>query len=203
MTRAEGGGRRANLLFWLAIGGGIAVIVFGIIFAGRFNTDITLSPSPLRDKPAPDVVIPALDGDVEYRLSDYAGDIVVLNFWASWCFNCRVEHNALNAAARDYANLDTTFIGVAYQDSRDASRAFLDELGRGDPYLYGFDADSRVAVEFGILGLPETFFIDRDGIVRAKVSGPLSSDLLDRIIQAIALGKPVDAQITTDEVENR
>jgi cytochrome c biogenesis protein CcmG/thiol:disulfide interchange protein DsbE len=194
---------RSGWLFWLAVGGGIAVVVFGIIFAGRFNTDITLSPSPLTDKPAPDVVIPALDGDGRYRLGDYAGDIVVLNFWASWCFNCRVEHNALNAAARDYENLGVTFIGVSYQDSVEASRAFLDELGRGDPYVYGFDGDSRVAVEFGILGLPETFFIDRDGIVRAKVSGPLSSDLLNRIIEAIALGKDVDAQITTDEVENR
>ena len=80
---------------------------------------------------------------------------------------------------------------------------FLEELGRGDPYTYGVDEGSRVAVEFGVLGLPETFFIDREGIIRGKVSGPVSAALLSRTIEAIALGESIDPQTTTDEVENR
>ena len=189
--------------FWLVVAAGIAVMVFGIIFVGRFDSDITLTPSPLIDEPAPDVSIRYLDSAEEFRLADYEGEIVVLNFWASWCLNCRVEHEALNSAAAGYADLGVSFIGVAYQDRESASKAFLDELGRGDPYTYGIDDASRVAVEFGILGLPETFFIDREGIIRAKVSGPVSAALLSQTIEAIALGESVDPQTNTDDVENR
>lgn len=193
----------SGALFWLVVAAGIAVMVFGIIFAGRFNTDITLSPSPLQDQPAPDVAIRFLDSADEFRLSDYEDDIVVVNFWASWCLNCRVEHEALNAAAAAYDELGVTFVGIAYQDRESASIRFLDELGRGDPYVYGIDEGSRVAVEYGILGLPETFFIDRDGIVLGKVSGPVSAELLSRTIESIALGEAIDGQVTTDEVQNR
>ncbi|MDX2343658.1 MAG: redoxin domain-containing protein [Acidimicrobiia bacterium] len=195
--------RGSALTFWLVIAAGIAVMVFGIIFVGRFDADITLTPSPLIDEPAPDVTIRYLDSADEFRLADYQGQIVVINFWASWCLNCRTEHEALNTAAAGYDDLGVSFIGVAYQDRESASKDFLAELGRGDPYTYGIDEGSRVAVEFGILGLPETFFIDREGIIRAKVSGPVSGALLAQTIEAIVLGEIVDPQITTDDVENR
>lgn len=195
--------RSSGFLFWGVVAAGIAVMVLGIIFAGRFNADITLSASPLIDEPASDVSIRYLDSADEFRLSDYAGDIVVVNFWASWCLNCRVEHDALNQAAAGYEELGVTFVGIAYKDDEAASQAFLAELGRGDPYVYGVDEGSRVAVEFGVLGLPETFFIDRDGIIRGKVSGPLSSEFLNRTIEAIALGEAIDPQTVTGEVENR
>lgn len=195
--------RSSGWTFWLVVLAGIAVMVFGIIFVGRFDADITLTPSPLIDEPAPDVTIRYLDSADEFRLADHEGDIVVINFWASWCLNCRNEHEALNSAAAGYADLGVTFIGVAYQDRESASIAFLEELGRGNPYVYGIDEGSRVAVEFGILGLPETFFIDREGIIRAKVSGPVSAGLLAQTIEAIALGDVVDPQTTTDDVENR
>ena len=178
-------------------------MVLGIIFAGRFNTDITLTESPLIDKPASDVAIRYLDTAEEFSLDDYAGDIVVVNFWASWCLNCRVEHDALNQAAVGYEDLGVTFVGVAYKDDEGASKDFLAELGRVEPYVYGVDQGSRVAVEFGVLGLPETFFIDRDGIIRGKVSGPVSADFLNRTLDALVLGEAIDAQTTTGEVESR
>lgn len=195
--------RSSGWTFWLVVLAGIAVMVFGVVFVGRFDTNITLTPSPLIDKPAPDVSVRYLDSEEEFRLADYEGDIVVLNFWASWCLNCRVEHDILNAASLEYADLDVSFIGVAYQDRESASKRFLAELGRVEGYTYGIDEGSRVAVEFGILGLPETFFIDRDGVVRGKVSGPVSAELLVKTIEAIALGGVIDPQITTDDVENR
>jgi cytochrome c biogenesis protein CcmG/thiol:disulfide interchange protein DsbE len=195
--------RRSGWLFWGVVVAAVGVIVLGIIFTSRFDRDITLTQSPLIDEPVPDVKIRYLDSTDEFKLTDYRGDIVVVNFWASWCLNCRVEHEALNAAAAGYADLGVSFVGIAYQDRESASRAFLEELGRGDPYTYGIDEGSRVAVEFGVLGLPETFFIDRDGIVRGKVSGPLNLDFLSRTIEALALGEAIDPQTTTDEVENR
>lgn len=196
-------GRSSGWLFWSVVVAAVVVMVVGIIFTSRFDRDITLTQSPLIDEPAPDVNIRFLDSPVEFRLADYHGDIIVVNFWASWCLNCRVEHEALNAAAAGYADLGVTFVGVAYQDRESASRAFLGELGRGDPYVYGVDQGSRVAVEFGVLGLPETFFIDRAGVVRGKVSGPVNLDFLSRTIEALALGETIDPQTITDEVENR
>lgn len=195
--------RSSGLLFWGVVIAAVVVIVIGIIFTSRFDRDITLTQSPLIDEPAPDVDIRFLDSADDFRLADYRGDIVVVNFWASWCLNCRVEHEALNTAAAGYSDLGVTFVGIAYQDRESASQAFLEELGRGDPYVYGVDQGSRVAVEFGVLGLPETFFIDRDGIVRGKVSGPVNLDFLSSTIEALALGEAIDPQTVTDEVENR
>ncbi len=189
--------------FWLAIAAGVAVMIFGVVFVRRIDTDITLTPSPLIGKDAPEVSVRYLDSTEQFRLSDYEGQIVVVNFWASWCGNCRVEHAALNVAAATYSEPGVTFVGIAYQDRESASLQFLEELGRGEPYVYGIDEGSRVAVEYGILGLPETFFIDADGVVRAKVSGPVDLAILQRTIDALLLGGSVDPQTTTDEVENR
>lgn len=195
--------RSSALLFWGVVAAGILVMVTGIIFVQRFDADITLTASPLIDEPVPGVGIRYLDSPDQFRLNDYDGDIVVVNFWASWCLNCRVEHEALNSAAAAYADLGVTFVGIAYQDRDSASKAFLDELGRGDPYVYGVDEGSRVAVEFGVLGLPETFFVDREGIIKGKVSGPLSTLFLNRTLDAMILGEAIDPQTTTDDVENR
>ena len=195
--------RRGGRAVWVAITAGVLVMVLALVFAGRFGSDPSLTRSPLIGMPAPDVAISAFDGGDPISLSDLAGDIVVVNFWASWCAGCRQEHDALLLAASAYEELGTTFVAVDYQDSRSAADSFLAELGRSEQTLYGADEDSRVAFEFGVLGLPETFFIDREGTVVAKVSGPISYELLAGTIEAIALGEAVDPEVTTGEVENR
>ncbi len=195
--------RRGNLMFWVVIAAGAAVVVLGVVFAGRFGSDPMLTPSPLIGKPVPDVTVPYLEFDQDLHLRDLEGDIVVVNFWSSWCLSCRAEHQALLSAAAEYADFDVTFVGVLYQDTVSNGLGFLADQGRGDPYVYVEDADSRVALEFGVLGLPETFFVDRSGTIVGKVSGPVSRGLLDATLQALVLGQSIDNQVITGEVENR
>ena len=194
--------RRGGRAAWVAIGAAALFLVLALIFASRFGSDPTLSASPLIGEPAP-------SGSVAYQyeegatsLDDYAGDIVVVNFWASWCLACRDEHAALTQAADDYADFGTTFVAVNYQDDPGRADAFLEELGRSSATVYTVDEGSRTAFEWGVLGLPETFFVDRDGVVVGKVSGPLTYGLLSRTIDQIILGEAV-GDITTGDVENR
>ena len=201
MTAAETS-TKGSRLTWIVVGIGAAIVVLGVVLASRFGSDPSLTASPLIGRPAADVVMVSFDGGEDVRLSDYEGDIVVMNFWASWCLNCRVEHAGLVAAAEDYQDLGVKFIAVNYQDGRRQAEGFLDQLGRSEATTYTVDERSRTAFEFGVLGLPETFFIDRDGIIVGKVSGPVDFRLLTRTIDAIVLGQAV-GEVKTGEVENR
>lgn len=189
-------------MVWIAIGGAALFIVIAIIFASRFGSDPGLSASPLIGEPAPDGNIALQYEDGEVSVQDFSGDIVVVNFWASWCLACRDEHAALVQGAEDYADFGTTFMAVNYQDSPSNAEAFLNELGTSAETVYTVDEGSRTAFAWGVLGLPETFFVDRDGIVVAKVSGPLTYGLLSRTIDQIIVGETV-GDISTGEVENR
>lgn len=194
--------RRGGRIVWGVIIAGLVFLVVAFVFASRFGTDPTLSDSPLIDEPAPDGRITLLDGPGTVSLDDYLGDIVVVNFWASWCTPCQAEHGVLTAAATDYDEFDTTFLSVNYQDEPERAEQFLDQLGRSGATVYAIDETSETAFEWGVLGLPETYFVDREGIVVGKVTGPVSYELLSRTIDQILLGETVGA-ITTGDVENR
>ena len=193
---------RGSKMVWVVIAAGVAFIALGLVFAGRFGTDPGISSSPLIGNPAPTSPIALMESDGEVSMTDLTGDIVVVNFWASWCLGCRAEHDALLRAADNYAQFDTTFVAINYQDDAGRADAFLDELGRSEVTIYAIDQGSATAFEWGVLGLPETFFVDRDGIVVGKVSGPVSYGLLSRTIEQILLGEVI-GDITTGEVENR
>lgn len=180
----------------------VLVVVLGVVFSTRFGTDPTLVDSPLIGTTMREVTLPLLEGDGEVALHDARGDILVINFWASWCLPCRSEHPALLASAREFADVDVRFIGVLSQDRRSSGIAFLDDLGRGDPFTYVWDERSRAALAFGTLGLPETFFIDRNGVIAAKITGPVTQDLLVNTINELLLGRSV-GEIKTGEVQNR
>lgn len=189
-------------MVWVAVAGGLVFIVVAVIFAGRFGSDPSISSSPLIGKPAPTSEIALMDDTGDISVDDFDGDIRVVNYWASWCLGCRTEHAALLAAASDYGDFGVTFIAVNYQDSQGNAEAFLDELGRGPATVYTVDEDSRTAFQWGVLGLPETFFVDRDGVVVGKVSGPVTQGLLTQTIDKIILGEAV-GDIETGDVENR
>ena len=95
------------------------------------------------------------------------------------------------------------FLGILHQDNPSNGLDFLDELGRGDPYTYVVDAGSRLGLEFGVLGLPETFLVDRDGTIVGKISGPISNpQVLVNAIDDLILGREIGT-IKVGEVENR
>ena len=193
---------RGGAAIWVAMAVGVVFMVLAVVFASRFGDDPGLVASPLIGVEAPDLVIPFLEEDGALDTGSLSGDVVVMNFWASWCFACRQEHAALAAAAEAYAPLGVSFIGVLYQDEASQGSSFLDELERSDQFQYVHDTDARVGLAYGVLGLPETFFIDRNGIIVGKVSGPLSYELLAATLDSVILGETIGVQ-KTGEVQNR
>lgn len=162
------------------------------VFDSRFGQDPRLVDSPLIGKPLPDLTLDYLEQEGSLTFSELQGQVLVLNFWASWCIPCRYEHPALTRAATAYEGRGVHFVGILYQDRKATAVAFLDELGRGDNYSYVNDADSRATVELGVFGVPETYFVDADGIVRGKVQGQITEVVLVNAIESILAGRPLD-----------
>lgn len=167
----------------------VMAIGVGAVFGWRLVGESTVVDSPLIGRPAPAVVLPELDGDGEVSFANLQGSVVVVNFWASWCVPCRDEHPVLMEAARTYQDRGVMVVGVNYQDAPASASAFLDELGRGgDNYRFVTDPGSRAALDFGLFGVPETFVIDRSGVIAAKITGPVSAPLLGGVIDAVLAG---------------
>ncbi len=186
--------RRPKLGTWLGVA---AVVLIGIsmvvVFSRGFGKDPSLVASPLIGKPVPADTLSLLDGDGQVDLAQTDGDVLVINFFASWCFPCRQEHPVFEAAAEDYAGASVKFIGVVYQDEPDNATSFLDAFGRAQGETYVVDPESRTAVNFGVYGVPETFFVSPDGIIMAKKTGPISmTEMMSTINTILAGGTPAD-----------
>jgi cytochrome c biogenesis protein CcmG/thiol:disulfide interchange protein DsbE len=182
--------RRGRAVRWVALLVAVAAVAAGVVFGSRLDTDPTLVETPLIGTAAPDLELPALEVAAPLRLADLRGQVVVVNFWASWCVACREEHPALLAVAENYRADGVTFVGIVYQDQPDAAVGFLDEMGRGgDNYRYVTDPGSTAALDFGVFGVPETFIIDRDGVIQGKITGPSTYPLLAGAIEEVLAGR--------------
>ncbi|HZT63726.1 MAG TPA: DsbE family thiol:disulfide interchange protein [Burkholderiales bacterium] len=132
-------------------------------------------PSPLIGKPAPHFELPELHQAARtFSERDMLGKVWVLNVWASWCVSCREEHPVLLDLAASGA---VPVYGLNYKDRREDGLAWL--KGMGDPYKISiFDFDGRVGIDYGVYGVPETYVIDKSGIIRYKRIGPLTPEIV-------------------------
>jgi cytochrome c biogenesis protein CcmG/thiol:disulfide interchange protein DsbE len=155
----------------------LAVFALLVFFLWRgLALDPKLVPSPLIDKPAPNFALTRLDDAAKtIRRDDMLGRVWLLNVWASWCAACRDEHPTLVAFAQTKA---APVIGLNYKDNRPDGLQWLSQFGNPyDASLY--DRDGRVGIDFGVYGVPETFVIDKRGLIRFKHVGPLTPALIE------------------------
>jgi len=187
-----------KVLRWTGLAVVGVTVVMAVVLASRFGTDPGLVDSPLIGQPAPEFTLAGLDGSGGTSLSDLRGDIVVVNFFASWCLECREEHADLVAASESFANQDVTFVQVGYQEEAAQSLDYLAEAGASEATLYLADPGSRTAIAYGVFGIPETFFIDPDGTVVGKIIGEADALILGATIDSIRNGEQPGQQITGD-----
>lgn len=156
----------------------IALIVIPLIWllAYGFTRDPRYIQSPLIARQAPTFALTLFDGKT-IRLQDFRGKAVFLNFWASWCPPCRAEARALEAAWQKNKEREVVFLGVDIQDKEEEARAFLQEFGV--TYMNGRDDSGKIAVDYGVWGIPETFFIDRQGRITYKHVGGIGMSTVE------------------------
>ncbi|MEX0977040.1 MAG: DsbE family thiol:disulfide interchange protein [Woeseia sp.] len=149
----------------------LPMLIFGL------QRDPSELPSPFLNKPAPEFELPGLR-DPERTVSNhnYAGQVALVNVWATWCVGCRQEHDFLLSLAADG---DVPIYGLNWRDRREDAIRWLDQLG--DPYVMsGYDEDGTVGIDWGVYGAPETFLIGPDGTVLHKHLSPLTDDIWQR-----------------------
>jgi len=165
-----------------------AFVALAIVLAVGLKRDPREVPSPLIDKPAPKFALARLDDAAKtVSLDDLKGKVFILNVWASWCVACREEHPIL----LDFAKKRVVPVyGLNYKDTRPDASAWLARFG--NPYDASFfDEDGRVGLDFGVYGVPETFVVDGNGVIRMKHIGPITPEVLANKIEPLL--KKLDA----------
>jgi len=160
----------------------IFIVLAAFLYRG-LSLDPKKVPSPLVGKPMPEFSLPRLqEPAATISDKDLRGKVSILNIWATWCVSCRAEHEVLLLLAKS-GKVD--IYGLNYKDERAKAQQWLVQLG--DPYVANaFDADGRAGIDWGVYGAPETFIMDRQGIIRHKHIGPLTVEILnERILPLI------------------
>jgi cytochrome c biogenesis protein CcmG/thiol:disulfide interchange protein DsbE len=161
---------------------GVPFLVFAILvgfFAIGLTRDPREVPSPLIGKPAPQFKLTQLEApERNFTPEDMRGKVWLLNVWASWCVSCRVEHPVLVDMSKRQL---VPIVGLDYKDQRADGLKWL--TTHGDPYLLSaFDDEGKVGIDFGVYGVPETFVIDKQGVIRYKQIGPITPEALEKKI---------------------
>jgi cytochrome c biogenesis protein CcmG/thiol:disulfide interchange protein DsbE len=153
----------------------IIIIPLLWLLAYGFSRDPRYISSPLIGRQAPPFTVTLFDGR-KLSLGDLRGKVVFLNFWASWCPPCRAEARDLEATWRRLKDQDIVFLGIDIQDTEEAALAYLSEFNI--TYPNGRDASGKIAIDYGVWGIPETFFIDPDGLITYKPVGTLGPAII-------------------------
>ena len=181
-------GRRALII----LGVGIPVLAFLAVLAwASFRSDgapgglaVNESVAEVRQerKAAPNFLL-ELPGGGALSIEGLRGKVVMLDFWASWCQPCRDEAPVLAQVYREYRERDVEFVGVNLWDNPGDAELFLQQ--EGHEYPNGIDAEGKIAISYGVRGIPEKFFITHDGLIARKFTGPMNPDLLRQILDAL------------------
>jgi cytochrome c biogenesis protein CcmG/thiol:disulfide interchange protein DsbE len=157
----------------------VAFAVLVAFLAVGLKRDPREVPSPLVNKPAPQFSLPQLQNPaLKFSPEQMKGQVWLLNVWASWCVSCREEHPVLLEMAR---SKQVPVVGLDYKDKAEDGKKWLD--GYGNPYLLSAqDLDGRVGINYGVYGVPETYLIDREGIIRYKQIGPITREIWTSVI---------------------
>lgn len=173
----------ASWKFWTVMAGIMAIIA---LLAFGFTTNPRVMESPLIGKPAPAFSVTGMNTGEPLSLAELRGTPVVLNFWASWCVACRAEAARLQAAHLRYERElgAIRMIGIAIQDTLEDARAFAQEHGK--TYFLAMDSPAGdISLNYGLYGVPETFFIDGNGIIRHKHIGEITWEVLESQIRKL------------------
>jgi cytochrome c biogenesis protein CcmG, thiol:disulfide interchange protein DsbE len=173
--------RRRTLLLSGVVAAVLAVVA---LLAAGLGRDPSLFASPLVGRAAPDFTLPQLDGPA-VTLSRLRGQVVVINFWASWCAECQTEQAALNQAWQQFRDSGVVVVGVNFEDTSGGARDYVRTAGVSYPVVE--DTDSRTALAYGLRGVPETFMVGRSGHIVDRVIGPVDAAKLASEINSMLL----------------
>lgn len=157
----------------------LGFIVLAVFLAIGLGLNPKQIPSPLIGKPAPAFALPNLDDTAQtVRRDDWLGQVWILNVWASWCVSCREEHAFLLALS---TQTSAKLIGLNYKDQDADAKQWLQRLG--NPYALSVaDHEGRTGIDYGVYGVPETFVIDKHGVIRYKHTGPVGPGDSERLL---------------------
>ena len=160
----------------------VPVLALTLVLASGLGRDPRVLPSELVGQRAPTFTLPRLGRDGSVGLASLRGQVVVVNFWASWCLACRDEHPDLLAAWGRFRERGVVLVGVDYEDTEAAALAYAEEMGGDWPLVT--DPGSRTAIAYGVFGVPETFVIAPDGTITAKKVGAVTYEWLTSEIES-------------------
>ena len=178
----------------------VAIVLAALVpVVGLLAFGLTRDPreirSPLPGRAAPSFALPVFTDPTgkelgrTVSLADHRGQVVVLNFWASWCLACRGEHTVLSTVAERYRGQGVQFYGVLYNDSPENGLRWIEEMG-GQTYPAVIDRNAATAIDYGLYGVPETFIIGPDGRVAYKHVGPVTEAVLVEWIEKLKAPAP-------------
>lgn len=174
--------RRRSVLLALVLAAVIATVA---LLETGLRRDPDLTASPLVGRSAPDFRLAGLQGPA-VRLSALRGQVVVVNFWASWCLECRTEQEALDQTWDRFRDSGVVVLGVNFQDNATDAGNYIAAAGLTYPNVE--DADSRTALAYGVRGVPETFVVGRSGRIVDRFIGPVDADRLARTVNTLSAG---------------